>query len=245
MVSVFMLSRSRLAVALTVLAGPGLLTLACQRVPLLAPSGSTIVLTATATTLSFGATTRIVAQVLEPAGTPPHDGTHVIFTTTLGTIQPSEAQTDVNGQAIAIFNAGAASGTAMITAASGGATVATNGALKILVGTAAVGKVVVNANPALVPSLGGSSTITAHVIDVNGNALADGAGVIHNDRGRVEHDPGDHRPVRIRSHHPHNLDSSDGDGKRRRGRFDVHDAAGHGRRHRRQRPRHRARPRAP
>ncbi len=148
------------------------LTVACDRVPLLAPSGSTITLTAVDTALPFSGTTQIVAQVLEPAGTPPHSGTHIIFTTTLGTIQPSEVETDINGQAFATFNAGGASGTATISAASGGASVATAGGLKILVGTAAVGKVIVSASPALVPSLGGSSTISALVIDVNGNALA-------------------------------------------------------------------------
>jgi PKD repeat protein len=128
-------------------------------------------LSTTTTALPFNGTTRITAQVLESAGTPPHSGTHIIFTTTLGTIQPSETETDINGQAVATFSAGTASGTATITAASGGASVGTTGALKILVGTAAVGKVIVSASPALVPALGGSSTITALVIDVNGNAL--------------------------------------------------------------------------
>ena len=109
--------------------------------------------------------------MIEPAGTPPHSGTHVTFTTTLGTIQPAEAETDVNGQVIVLFHAGASSGTATISAISGGASVATAGALKILVGTAAVGKIVLNANPSKVPSLGGSSTISAQVFDVNGNAL--------------------------------------------------------------------------
>jgi hypothetical protein len=145
--------------------------LACQRVPLLAPSGSTITLTTSTTALPVNGTTQIVAQVLEPAGTPPHSGTHITFTTTLGTIQPSEAETDINGQATATFAAGVASGTATITAISGGANVGANGALKILVGTAAVGKVIVNANPTLVPALGGSSTVSAVVFDVNGNAL--------------------------------------------------------------------------
>ena len=157
--------------ALGFLVAPALFTLSCQRVPLLAPSGSTITLTATTTALSFSGTTQIVAQIIEPAGTPPHSGTHIIFTTTLGTIQPSETETNINGQAIVTFNAGGASGTATISAASGGANVGSSGALKILVGTAAVGKVIVTANPTLVPALGGSSTIAALVIDLNGNPL--------------------------------------------------------------------------
>jgi hypothetical protein len=128
-------------------------------------------LTTTATALPVNGTTQLVAQLLEPAGTPPQRGTHVTFTTTLGTIQPAETETNVNGQAIVTFNAGGASGTATITAISGGANVGSTGALKILVGTAAVGRVVVNASPSLVPALGGSSTISALVLDINGNAL--------------------------------------------------------------------------
>src|SRR4051794_4008053 len=66
---------------------------ACQKVPLLAPSGSTITLTVAATALPVNGTTPIVAQVLEAGGTPPQDGTLVLFTTTMGSVQPPEAQT--------------------------------------------------------------------------------------------------------------------------------------------------------
>jgi hypothetical protein len=141
-------------------------------VPLLAPSGSTITLTSSVNTLATGASTPIIAQVIEAAGTPPHSGTHVTFTTTLGTVQPSEAETDANGQAVVQFRAGNASGTATITALSGAlASGSTGNTVKILVGTAAVGRVTLNASPALVPAIGGSSTIVAQVFDVNGNAL--------------------------------------------------------------------------
>ena len=143
----------------------------CERVPLLAPSGSTLTLTSPTTALPVNGTTRIGVQVIEPSGTPPHSGTHITFTTTLGTIRPAEAETDATGQAVVQFDAGSASGTATISAISGGASVASTGVLKILVGTAAVGKVAINASPSLVPSLGGSATITTQVYDVNGNVL--------------------------------------------------------------------------
>src|SRR6266550_1633040 len=97
------------------------LTAACQRVPLLAPSGSSITLTASTTALSANGTTPIIAQVIEAAGTPPHSGTHVTFTTTLGRIEPSEASTDINGRVTATFIAGGSNGTATISALSGGA----------------------------------------------------------------------------------------------------------------------------
>ena len=92
MFSVFMIPRWRLA-ALTLLSALFLLfETACQRVPLLAPSGSVISLTSSATVLPFNGTTTITAQLVEAAGTPPHSGTHVTFTTTLGTIQPADAE---------------------------------------------------------------------------------------------------------------------------------------------------------
>jgi adhesin/invasin len=84
---------------------------------------------------------------------------------------PPEAETDVNGRVIVRYLAGDSNGTATITATSGGATTGTNGAIKIAVGTAAVGRVTVSANPASVPSNGGTTTIIADVFDINGNAL--------------------------------------------------------------------------
>jgi hypothetical protein len=171
MFSVFMISRSRLA-ALTLLPAVFLcIETACQRVPLLAPSGSVITLTAPTTVLAVNGTTTIGAQVIEASGTPPHSGTHVTFTTTLGTIQPSDGETDSAGQVTVKFLAGAQSGTATITAISGGASVSATGAVKILVGAAAVGRVNVSASPATVPAAGGTTTIVANVLDVNGNAL--------------------------------------------------------------------------
>jgi Big-like domain-containing protein len=171
MFSVFMIPRWRLA-ALTLL--PALFLLAetaCQRVPLLAPSGSVITLTSSATVLPFNGSTLIQAQVIEAAGTPPHSGTHVTFTTTLGTIQPSDGETDSSGIVKVTFLAGGQSGTATITAISGGASVSATGAVKILVGSAAVGRVNMSANPGTVPAVGGTSTITANVLDINGNTL--------------------------------------------------------------------------
>src|SRR6478752_4293247 len=106
MLTGFMLTgfRARLAclaaaVACVTLAG-------CERVPLLAPAGSTLTLTSSATTLPVNGSTTLIAQVLEAAGTAPQSGTHVTFTTTLGTIRPAEAETDSGGRVVVIFSAG-------------------------------------------------------------------------------------------------------------------------------------------
>src|SRR5260221_4689692 len=169
---VFMVTRLGRRLVIATAMGAALFTVgACDKVPLLAPTGSTITLTVTATALPVNGTTQIVAQVLESGGTPPQDGTLVVFTTSLGSVQPPEAQTK-GGRVTVTFNAGTANGTATITASSGGASASGTSAAKVAIGTAAVGSVRVSANPTLLPALGGSSTITAVVIDINGNPLS-------------------------------------------------------------------------
>jgi hypothetical protein len=166
--------------------------LACDKVPLLAPTGSVISLFATANTVPLNSEIEIVANVIENgvtsttggttgtpgtattttttpgAGTPVQNGTLVSFTTTIGRIEPSEARTN-NGQVRVKFISGSQSGTATITAFSGGA----SGKLENLkVGAAGVERVLVSASPQTLGPSGGSSTITARVEDVSGTGLS-------------------------------------------------------------------------
>src|SRR2546423_11370258 len=94
MVTVIMVSRLRHVFAPgVVLTALVLLTAACEKVPLLAPSGSSITLVTSSNILPVNGSTDIIAQVIEASGTPPHSGTHITFTTNLGRIEPSEADT--------------------------------------------------------------------------------------------------------------------------------------------------------
>jgi adhesin/invasin len=147
----------------------------CEKVPLLAPTGSSISLTAVTNAVPLSGSTDIIAQIVESAGTPPHSGTRVIFTTTLGRVEPPEGATDVNGRVVVRFFAGNVNGNATISASSGGASTGSNGALRISIGTAAVGRVTLTANPSVISSNGGTSTIQANVLDINGNPLSDAA----------------------------------------------------------------------
>ncbi len=154
----------------------------CNSVPLLAPSGAVLNLFANAAAVPLNGTTTLVATVVNNgststgtttttatgAGTPVEDGTVISFTTTVGTIQPATATT-VGGQATVTFNAGTQSGSAQIFAYSGGAKNAT--AVAILVGGAAVAKITLQAAPETLPSTGGTTTVTALVLDTNGNTL--------------------------------------------------------------------------
>ncbi len=71
----------------------------CEKVPLLAPTASTITIVSNRTVLPINGTAQIIATVIEQSGSPAHNGTLVTFTTTLGTLAPREAVTD-NGQAV-------------------------------------------------------------------------------------------------------------------------------------------------
>jgi hypothetical protein len=184
-----MVSQRSAGIALvSLLALPFALISACDKVPLLAPTGSVITLLAGTNTVSLNSEITIVATVIENgtapagtgtgtgttttarpgAGTPVQNGTLITFTTTLGRIEPSEARTH-NGQVSVRFLSGNASGTATITAFSGGASAQLTG-LKI--GTAAAGRVLVTTTPQSLGASGGSVLVTASVTDEGGNPIS-------------------------------------------------------------------------
>ena len=145
----------------------GILASGCDKMPLLAPQLSTITVSSSSSVVQANGTAEIRATVLEQPGTPVQNGTTVTFTTNLGTLTPSEART-LNGVATVQFVGNGQSGTAEIKAISGGAV---SEALALSVGAAAAGRVNVSANPSRVPPTGGTSTITATVVDAVGNPL--------------------------------------------------------------------------
>src|SRR5262245_5224673 len=100
---------------------------ACEKVPLVAPTGSTITLNAATTVLSANGSTTITATILEAAGTAPHSGTHVTFLTTLGKLTPDTVETNAAGVATVTFTANGSNGTAIISASSGGASTGSAG----------------------------------------------------------------------------------------------------------------------
>jgi hypothetical protein len=152
-----------------------LIATSCDKIPLFAPSGSTISLSAPKRVLQLNETVVLTAVVTEDAGTPAQNGTSVRFTTTLGSVDPVEAETR-NGIATATFFAGSSSGVAEVRATSGAAGAGTGddtatNVLTFTIGGASAASVVANASPTTVPSTGGSTTITATVVDALGNPL--------------------------------------------------------------------------
>lgn len=141
---------------------------ACDKIALTAPSNSSITLFSNLTTVNLGGSVQITATVIEGGGTPVHDGTEVTFTTTIGTVDPVTLQTD-DGRATVTLRPGNQSGTAFVRAFSGGTR---SEPLEILVGAAAVSRIILTANPSNVSaSRGGTVTLSAYVIDEGNNSV--------------------------------------------------------------------------
>ena len=178
---------------------PLALVAACDKVPLLAPTGTVINLFPATTSVSLNSEVTIVATVIENgvasggsspdgggtttragAGTPVQNGTVISFTTSIGRIEPAEARTN-NGQVNVRLITGNTSGTATITAYSGGA----SSQVSLKVGAAAASTLTVTAAPANLGSSGGSALITATVIDEGGSGIGGVPITFATDKGTI------------------------------------------------------------
>ncbi len=139
----------------------------CDKAPLTAPTDSAVTLFANNTVVALNGSVEVTANVTEPGGVPVQNGTQVVFTTTLGVLDPAEARTS-SGRATVRLNAGAASGLAQIRAFSGGAQAE---ALEIRVGAAAATLVTVSATPSAVGANGGTAEIIAVATGENNQRL--------------------------------------------------------------------------
>ncbi|MBM3818879.1 MAG: PKD domain-containing protein [Acidimicrobiia bacterium] len=144
----------------------------CEKAPLLAPTSSTITVTAASRVLPFNGSTEVTATVLESGGTPVQNGTVVRFSTNLGSVNPVEVETR-NGIAVTTFSAGSASGTADVRATSGGATGGSSNTntISITIGAAAINTVTLRASPGNVPPNGGSVTLIASLVTDAGRGV--------------------------------------------------------------------------
>lgn len=164
------------------------LDLACDRVPLTAPTSSTINVTVDQSTLPLNGQATVRAVVIESGGVPVHNGTQVTFATTLGSFVPPTSET-IDGVARTIFFAGSISGSTKINAYSGGASTgsgnSSSGGVTVLIGAAAAKTIAVSATPSSVSQSGGTVTVSALVMDESGNPLP-GVNVIFSaDTGQV------------------------------------------------------------
>jgi hypothetical protein len=158
-------------------------TLACEKVPLTAPAGTSIFLQVNPGFVpANGGTAVVTALLTEPAGTLVPDGTVVLFFTDLGYIDP-QGET-VDGVARVNFVADSRSGTAKVTAVSGGAAPTSSSAattdttgtgvgtatVTITIGSSLPTLVLVTADPQRITS-SRQSQIVANVFDQFGNPV--------------------------------------------------------------------------
>jgi hypothetical protein len=163
--------------ALLILVGALAVHPACEVPPLMAPGSSMTLIANPPFIVANGGVSVITALLVEPAGTLVPDGTVVFFFTNLGRVDP-EGQTR-DGVARVNLVADARSGTATVTAFSGGTAPAPTGGGSGGGGSKTVDVVIGSANPARVlvsaPSsvrAGSSVTIVANVFDSRGNPVA-------------------------------------------------------------------------
>jgi len=93
----------------------------CENLPLLAPTGTTIVVVASDPVIALYGESVITAVVTESNGTAVQNGTLVTFSTTLGTLAPQESRTQA-GRVVTRLLGGKTAGIAMISAFSGAST---------------------------------------------------------------------------------------------------------------------------
>ena len=152
---------------------------ACNKVPLIAPGGSTLTVFSTTTVLPVNGSTEIVAVILEGGTTtgtgqnatdvdrhtgPRRHAGHVHDDARAA--RAGRGRTTAGRATVKLVGDGR-SGTATITAFSGAA----RNTVDILVGAAAAARVLVTAAPQSLPPTGGTPTITARVEDQQGNGL--------------------------------------------------------------------------
>ena len=146
-------------------AAVGVLQLSCQAI-LTAPLNTDITLLANPTFVeAHGGVSVVTAVLVEDVGTPVADGTVVQFFTDLGRIEEQGRTND--GVARVNFVSDSRSGTATITATSGGITPKE---VTITVGSALPERVMVGATPQRITT-SRSSQIVATVLDANGNPV--------------------------------------------------------------------------
>jgi len=145
-----------------------LVLVACEKVPLTAPTGSTITLSVDKTAIPIGGTATVSAVVTEAGNTAAHNGTMVTFSGGFGTFSPQQVPT--SGGVARTTYTGTTSGIARIKAFSGGAATEGEG-IEVRVGGAAAERITVRAEPATLTATGGTVTVVANVQDAAGGIL--------------------------------------------------------------------------
>jgi hypothetical protein len=159
--------------------------LGCDKASPVAPSGTTLSVSANPSSISLNGTSTITVLGRQPNGNPLNPGTEVRFSADRGSIDPLAA-IQSGGVATATFHADSRSGTVHITAATGASGTGTSGSggtssatVDIQVGLSSGDKptVILSVSPSTVP-VNGTSTVTVIARNADGSPAAAGQTVI-------------------------------------------------------------------
>jgi hypothetical protein len=154
--------------------------LACGKASPVAPSGTTLSISANPSTIGLNGTSTITVIGRQPNGNPLNPGTEIIFSADRGSIDPI-AKIQSNGIATATFHADGRSGTVHISAVTGGSAGGgtsgsgggTSASIDLQVGLSSGDKptVIVSVSPSNVPVLG-TATVTVLGRNADGSPAA-------------------------------------------------------------------------
>ncbi len=150
---------------LLALTGIMLVALGCSsdRDAIFAPSGAILALRILNPAIVVNGVTTIIVTADQSSGAPVEDGTEVAMTAATGTLSQHKLRTQ-GGRASVIYTAASVSGLDLISASAGGALAE----LAVHVTSSAAAEVQLSATPETLPAGGGTSTITAVLLDAAG-----------------------------------------------------------------------------
>jgi hypothetical protein len=165
--------------------------LGCDKATPVAPTGTTLTISANPTKIGLTGSSTITVVGRRPDGNPLNPGTEIRLTSDRGTVSPSISGVDSTGKITATFHGDGRTGAAKVTAATADATVD----VTIQVGESDETKptVLVSVTPSII-SLGGTATVTVIARNTDGTPVARGEralltttlGTLANDRPTIQ-----------------------------------------------------------
>lgn len=149
--------------------------LGCDKATPVAPSGTTLTISANPTKVSLTGSSTITIVGRKPDGNPLNPGTEIRLSSDRGTVTPSVVGVDSTGRATATFRADGRSGDAKVTAASADATV--DAVIQVGESDSTKPTVLVSVTPSTI-SLNGTATVTVIARNADGTPVARGERVL-------------------------------------------------------------------
>jgi hypothetical protein len=150
-------------------------SLGCDKATPVAPTGTTLTISASPTKIGLSGSSTITVVGRKPDGNPLNPGTEVRLSTDRGTVSPSVVQVDSSGRATSTFRGDGRSGAAKVTASTADATAE----ISIQVGESAETKpsLIVSISPNTV-RVGESATVTIIARNADGSTVGAGEEII-------------------------------------------------------------------